>query len=153
MANTNKRKAFQRRGFDVHITELMRQRREHGHSSFFDANGRVRDYAKAYLYDWLTPDLPGGPEAVPTLHIDALSQGCTLEDLKRYAEKPLHWDAAFRFLKTLHILDSEAVALFEDSNEDDWRDVQMDEYRKTYTVVENPHWEKNAEDDNIVYLR
>ncbi|MEA3641758.1 MAG: hypothetical protein VBE63_17735 [Lamprobacter sp.] len=148
--------SLKRRGFERHITELLRRRREHPSRSFFTAAGTMQPYAKAYLYQWLTPELPGGPEAIPSLQREAVSESCTLEDLQRHQQKPQHWAAAYRFVNVLAILEAEDVQLFsapsDEPDTDTCRATQMNEYRDTLTVVAHPRWERAVDDDQVVYL-
>jgi hypothetical protein len=148
--------ALKRRGFERHIAELLRLRREHPSGSFFTADGAMQPDAKAYLYQWLTPDLPGGPAAIPSLHREAVSGSCTLEEVRTHLEKPQHWAAAYRFVNVLAILETEDVGLFADPIDEPDTDVcraaQMDEYRATLTVVEHPRWARAADDDRVVHL-
>jgi hypothetical protein len=148
--------ALKRRGFERHIAELLRRRREHPSGSFFTAAGHMQPYAQAYLYRWLTPELPGGPELIPSLHREAVSELCTLEDLRKQQDKPQHWAAAYRFVTVLAILEAEDIQLFsapcDEPDTDTCRAAQMDEYRDTLRVIDDPRWERAADDDCVVYL-
>ncbi|WP_200251082.1 hypothetical protein [Lamprobacter modestohalophilus] len=149
--------ALKRRGFERHIAELLRLRREQGTGSFFTPEGDMQPYAKAYLYQWLTPDLPGGPEAIPSLHWDTATEPCTLEELKRQEGHPRHWAAAYRFVDVLSILEDEGTQLLTgtaaDLDTDACRDAQMAEYQDSLTLIDDPRWDQADDDDRVVYLK
>jgi hypothetical protein len=79
MAKTTARQTFQRRTFDLHVAALLQLRRQHGHHSFFDDRGNVREYAQDYLLAWLAPELSEQAGEIRRLHIDA-SADATLEE-------------------------------------------------------------------------
>jgi hypothetical protein len=149
--------ALKRRGFERHIAELLRLRRAHPSGSFFTAEGAMQPYAKAHLYQWLTPELPGGPEAIPTLHWHAVAEPCTLQELKRQEGHPRHWAAAYRFVDVLTILEDEGAQLLTgtaaDLDTDACRDAQMAEYQDSLTLIDDPRWDQADDDDRVVYLK
>ena len=72
---------LRRRGFDLHIAALLKLRRAHGHSSFFDERGYIRDYAINYLQRWLASEMPEVAAAgIPSLHMNAINE-VTFEEL------------------------------------------------------------------------
>lgn len=151
MAKTNARHTLQRRAFDLHIAALLQLRRQHGHSSFFDDRGHVRDFAQDYLLAWLAPDLAEQAE-IRRLHIDA-SSDATLEELGTIIPRVAQWRVEHLCLEVLRILETEEVAFYDEGVSDEQRDAQMEEFGDAYTVIDNPYWDHDGDDDNVVYLR
>lgn len=144
---------LRRRGFDLHIAALLQLRRAHGHSSFFDENGYVRDYAIAYLQRWLASEMPEAVAAgIPSLHMNA-SDDVTLEELMSCTrQESMQMAVAHYFRDILHTLESEEAGFYEDDPEE-IREAQMDELRRAYSVIDNPYWDGSEDEDNVVYLR
>ena len=143
------RNAFRRRGFEVHMTKLFELRRSHGHSSFFDADGYIRDYAYRYLCGWLSQDLPPGGD-VPKVHRDA-SSDCTLETIRDHLTPECREAALFR--EVLQILDQDGPVLFDGDAPHEVYDAQMEEFARAYTVVDSLRWDRSEDDDNVVHLK
>jgi hypothetical protein len=148
LTNQINRNALRRRGFELHIAKLLELRRSHGHSSFYDADGYIRDYAHRYLRAWLSPDGDSAAEeGVPRIHRDETDE-CTLEELAERRQAAS--DDVPLFLEVLEILEREELTLFASGEADDPREAQMQELAKAYTVIDSLRWDRSEEDENVV---
>ena len=152
MTKTTARHTLQRRTFDLHVAALLQLRRQHGHSSFFDDRGHVRDYAQDYLLAWMAPDLTEQAGEIRRLHLDATADA-TLEELGTIIPRVAQWRAEHLCLEVLRILETDEVAFYDEGVSDEQRGAQMAELGDAYTVIDNPYWDHCEDDDNVVYLR
>jgi hypothetical protein len=63
------------------------------------------------------------------------------------------WRVEHLCLEVLRILETDEVAFYDEGISDDQRDAQMAELGDAYTMIDNPYWNHDGDDDNVVYLR
>lgn len=97
------------------------------------------------------------PEAtaagIPSQHMNAVDE-VTFEELtSRTQLESMQMEAAHFFRDILHTLEREEAAFYEDGDPEEVREAQMDELRRAYSVIDNPYWDCDEDEDNVVYLR
>ncbi len=150
MADMIVRNAFKRRAFDLHIAKLLDLRRTHGHSSFFNADGYIREYAYRYLRTWLSSRTPEEGGRMPQVHCDEMTD-CTLESLSDCLTTETLDASLFR--EVLTILDEEDVSMYIGEGNLCPGDAQTAEFAVAYTVVDDLLRDATDTEDNFVYTK
>lgn len=152
MSNIIGRTAFRRKGFELHIANLFKLRREHGDDSFFDRNGAIRGYAREYLRDWIPVWQSNDERKEAQGRFDAI-----LKNALGYAHK---WDEhedpeELLYREVLGILQDEYQSYYMSYADQDFTETQMDEIRQTYPLDKTRSWiiDENHDYGNVVFFK